>query len=166
MKRFSFLGIISILIIFLVLTSSNLYEDTKRYKMEIGHRYEQLVRETRSSVRQMLKVNLEEALESEYGTKLIENLNSQIRSKEIEFLRLRNDISKIGRLLRKVYEIQQSGLEQGEVSKEEINVYRNNLVKLNFILMDFDHDIRDWYDTFTKKDPEILTKMEKRLNED
>lgn len=69
-----------------------------------------------------------------------------------------------------MYNIQDKALKQRKVSNEDLEIYKDRLEKLSFILMDLDHypgSMPELFESFYEEaDPEIAEKIKQRLEAD
>ncbi|SET71224.1 hypothetical protein SAMN05216389_12235 [Oceanobacillus limi] len=170
MKKNVVIGILSTLVVVLIFTSSHLYKEIKRMKVDVSYDHVLLINESRDAVDNMRATNLQDALETEDGIALIETHKDQTLQKERQFSYHMRPFPKIGNMFYEVYQIQDKVLERGEATEEDIEIYKDRLNKLYYIMMDLEHytgSARDLFDSFHGEvDPEITEKIDQRIEAD
>jgi len=98
---------------------------------------------------------------------LIKTFNLEIRQQKSKFHSVPNRIPKMMTLLDEIDSIQYEAIEKEAVTVDKVDVYKNDLEVLYFVLLDFESNIdsvNEWYETFTGEIPDnLVEKMDKRI---
>lgn len=163
--------VLSLIVIGLMIISSHFYKENKRMKVDVGYDYYAMIQSTGSMVSSMGEVDLNEALQTEHGKKLIETFRGGLYQAESNFLFSQPaPISDIGLMFNELIQLLNKALEQKKVSNEDIEIYKEHVRKLTLILMDLEHYVGskgEIFDMFHGKVPhEIVDKINQRLEGD
>ncbi|MBP3951640.1 hypothetical protein [Bacillus suaedae] len=137
-------------------------------KVDVGYDYAALIEEADNALDHMLSTNVRDALQTDHGIALIETFRTQTINKHFQFSRHYEPMPQIGDLFYELYLIQDKALEHREIPEEDIEIYKDRLEKLTYIMLDLSHSsMPELFDTFHgNADPEVTEEIRKRIEAD